>query len=232
MLPDEVVEAAEAACVLGAVNDLVHRHLLEVRVAVLCDGRALVVRVVAVVLYVRAHPELAMPRRGAPVRAPHVVVNLGYRHVEVEPLRRDGAREQHDKDGVRGVLEISQVQLHRAELDAPVDVVLLRRRDFEAHGVPVGGLEVLKVIVVHFIVEVKLVCSRRTTQRATRCTASRGIGQPGHAMAAGHSLEDRAGAPVKLHKPSPEKMTSGSRQKRWATCCASRASSPAESSRA
>jgi len=79
------------------------------------------------------------------VRRLHVLVDLGYGDVEVEIERQDGARDEDNEDGERGVLEIRNLDLHGPELDAPPDIVVGRRR-LEAHVLPVGGLDVLKVV--------------------------------------------------------------------------------------
>lgn len=75
----------------------------------------------------------------------HVLVDFDDGDVEVEVEGQDGAGDEHDEDGEGGVLKIRDLDLHGAEFDAPPDVVVGRRR-LEAHVLPVGRLDVLKVV--------------------------------------------------------------------------------------
>lgn len=72
--------------------------------------------------------------------------DLRDRNIEVEVLAHDGTREENDEHGKSGVLKISQLNFHSPELDTPADG-RVRRRWLESKGLPVGGLEVLMIIV-------------------------------------------------------------------------------------
>ncbi len=60
-------------------------------------------------------------------------------HIEIEIEEENRARQQRDEDGERRILEISELNLHRAELDAPAHVDAGRRR-LEPHRLPIGRL--------------------------------------------------------------------------------------------
>lgn len=76
----------------------------------------------------------------------HVHIHLRERHIQVEAEMQDGARQQYNKHAEGCVLKVGQLDLHRSELDAPADPVARRRR-LEAHRLPVGRLQVFKVVV-------------------------------------------------------------------------------------
>lgn len=63
------------------------------------------------------------------------------------------ARQEHSKDRVRCILKVGQRDLHWSELGAPSNAFLLGRWCLESDGVPIGGLDVLKVICVNIIVQ-------------------------------------------------------------------------------
>lgn len=67
---------------------------------------------------------------------------LADRHDEVEIVREYDTREKHDEADVGGVLEVGELRLARAELHAPSDGRVGRRR-LESHRLPVGRLDVL-----------------------------------------------------------------------------------------
>lgn len=74
-------------------------------------------------------------------------------NVEIEIETQNGPGDQHDEDAEGCVFEIRDLDLHGAELDSPANIVLPRWRWLESHVLPVGGLEVLKVI---YFVQVEL----------------------------------------------------------------------------
>lgn len=157
---DERDEAREHA--LLAADDLVHGQL-EVLVARV--GR--VRRHVAGRAHVAPPPEALLRARAAPLRALHVLVHLRTHratsdystpsfsslllllgthladgHHEVELVGEDDAREQDHEAHVGGVLEVRELRFARAELHAPADARVGRRR-LEAHRLPVCRLDVL-----------------------------------------------------------------------------------------
>mmetsp|Transcript_10744 Transcript_10744/g.25681 ORF Transcript_10744/g.25681 Transcript_10744/m.25681 type:complete len:439 (-) Transcript_10744:1051-2367(-) len=143
---NEVDKADDVGCSV-AVDDLVHAELrdLGVRVDILGAGDA------------GAEVKLFSERSAAAVRARHVGVDLRDGHVEVELLRLDGLRKEDHERRERCVLKVRDVDLHRAELDAPLDIVrVLRRGRLEAHRVPVRRLDVLEVVVVQLVVLLQL----------------------------------------------------------------------------
>ena len=83
----------------------------------------------------------------------HLHLRDGHDHVQVE--RENGPREQHYEGRQRRILEVRELQLGRPELDAPADGRVERRR-LEAHGLPVGRLDVLEVVRLHGVVDVDL----------------------------------------------------------------------------
>eukprot|EP00968_Pinguiococcus_pyrenoidosus_P007658 scaffold517_cov255-Pinguiococcus_pyrenoidosus.AAC.32 len=78
-------------------------------------------------------------------RALEVFVHGRNRQVEEEIKREDGAAQQHEERGEGRVLEIGQLVLHRAELDAPARVAAARR-GLPAHAIPVRALQRVKVL--------------------------------------------------------------------------------------
>ena len=66
-----------------------------------------------------------------------------------------GTGEQHDEADDGRVLEIGELQLARPELHPPADGRVGRGR-LEAHGLPVGGLNVLEVVRLRRVVLVHL----------------------------------------------------------------------------
>ena len=75
--------------------------------------------------------------------------------MEIE--RQNNPRQEDDKNGKSGVLEVRELNLHCAEFSPPADAWVGRtvRRwwGLPAHAVPIGGLDVLEVfgcfLVVH-----------------------------------------------------------------------------------
>mmetsp|Transcript_5994 Transcript_5994/g.25081 ORF Transcript_5994/g.25081 Transcript_5994/m.25081 type:complete len:440 (-) Transcript_5994:1468-2787(-) len=144
-----------------ARQDLEDRHLLDAVVVRVHRARVLAVLVRDAVRRflgireVRAPPERRVRGGGVPrVRRLHVLVDLGHGDVDVEVERQKHAEHEHRKHRERGVLEVRQLDFHRAQLDAPADVVRVRaRRRLPADRVPVRRLDVLEVVRVRRVVE-------------------------------------------------------------------------------
>mmetsp|Transcript_14707 Transcript_14707/g.25440 ORF Transcript_14707/g.25440 Transcript_14707/m.25440 type:complete len:302 (+) Transcript_14707:907-1812(+) len=105
--------------------------------------------------YVPAEGKLLLLARISLMCDRKVGIDFGKRHVQIEVVRKNDARNQHYKDGQRGILKVSELDIHGAELDAPSDIRIQRRR-FEPHTVPVGALNVFKVVHVLGIVQIDL----------------------------------------------------------------------------
>lgn len=90
-------------------------------------------------------PELLLQDGVAGVGRLHVLVDALDGDVKVEVEGKDGAGDEDDEDGEGSVLKVGHLDLHGAELYPPADVVVGGRR-LEAHVLPVGRLEVLKVV--------------------------------------------------------------------------------------
>jgi hypothetical protein len=71
---------------------------------------------------------------------------LGDGNVKVGVEAEDGTGNKDDKDGKGSVLKVGQLNLHATELDSPANGAGLRWWGLEAHGLPVGRLQVLKVV--------------------------------------------------------------------------------------
>ena len=67
----------------------------------------------------------------------HVFAHQCDGYVEVEIEREDGTGQKHDKDREGSVLEVSNLNLHRTELNTPTHV-RTSWRWLEAHVLPVG----------------------------------------------------------------------------------------------
>ncbi len=65
--------------------------------------------------------------------------------VEIEVVGEDGAGDEDDEDAEGGVFKVGDLDLHAAEFDAPA-YVGVRWGRFESHVLPVGGLEVFKMV--------------------------------------------------------------------------------------
>mmetsp|Transcript_7148 Transcript_7148/g.17264 ORF Transcript_7148/g.17264 Transcript_7148/m.17264 type:complete len:340 (+) Transcript_7148:504-1523(+) len=83
----------------------------------------------------------------------HVLIDEGQGHDKVKIEHKEHASEEHNEDGEGRVLKIRHLNLHRAELGPPTNVVpiicviwVLRRRRLPAHGLPVRTLNVLPMI--------------------------------------------------------------------------------------
>mmetsp|Transcript_7613 Transcript_7613/g.17500 ORF Transcript_7613/g.17500 Transcript_7613/m.17500 type:complete len:433 (-) Transcript_7613:168-1466(-) len=85
---------------------------------------------------------------------PHVCLHHRHGNVEVELERKDGARQQHNKHRMHCVVVLGERDVHRSELHPPADRVAGRGR-LEANGVPVGALEILKVITFSLVVNLR-----------------------------------------------------------------------------
>lgn len=72
----------------------------------------------------------------------HVLLHLRDGNEEVEFESEYGACEQDNKGCEGGILEVGQLQLHWAELHAPTNV-RVRRRRLESHRLPIRRLDVL-----------------------------------------------------------------------------------------
>lgn len=94
---------------------------------------------------VAAEPEALLEDSVAGVGRLHVFVDAGDGDVEVEVEAEDDAGDEDHEDGEGGVFEIRDLDLHGPELDAPADRVV-GGRGFEAHVLPVGALDVFKVV--------------------------------------------------------------------------------------
>lgn len=77
----------------------------------------------------------------------HVFGGAGDGDVEVEVEGQDGARDEDDEDGKGRVLEISHLNLHAPELDAPPNVVhVVGGRRLEPHVLPIRALDVFEMV--------------------------------------------------------------------------------------
>lgn len=76
----------------------------------------------------------------------HVLCGALNWNVEIEIETQNGSSDQHDEDAEGGVFKVRDLNFHGAELDSPANVVLSDWRWLESHMLPVGGLNVLKVI--------------------------------------------------------------------------------------
>ncbi len=101
------------------VDDLVHGHLRDLRRSVVRPARR---------RDVGAEEELLRPDGVAELRAPHVLVHLGDGDEEVVPEAEYDSGDEDDEADDGSVLEVGELQLARAELDAPTDGGLGRRR--------------------------------------------------------------------------------------------------------
>mmetsp|Transcript_38206 Transcript_38206/g.97674 ORF Transcript_38206/g.97674 Transcript_38206/m.97674 type:complete len:715 (+) Transcript_38206:138-2282(+) len=146
---DAVVEPKERHPPV-AIDDLVEAQLSHVRHG-LCLRLAL-----ADGADVAPDPELLPQSSPPPVRPAHIVVDARHWHVEIEALGGYGAGEEEAVYGECGVFKVCEVDLHGAELDAPVDGVLVDGRGLEAHSVPVCALYVLKVVILPRVVLLEL----------------------------------------------------------------------------
>jgi len=70
---------------------------------------------------------------------------LGHGRVKIKVKGEDGACEHDDERDKGRVLKVGQLNFHRAELDAPTDGAVWWRR-LEPHRLPVGRLDVFKVV--------------------------------------------------------------------------------------
>mmetsp|Transcript_107661 Transcript_107661/g.314783 ORF Transcript_107661/g.314783 Transcript_107661/m.314783 type:complete len:324 (+) Transcript_107661:304-1275(+) len=130
-----------------AVDDLVHRHLL-IGVAQGC-GRARVPLADFLRDDVLPEPELAAVHRVHRVGAPHVVVNLGEGHEQVQVKDQQGPGDEHYEGSECRVLKIGELHLHGPELGAPTDMRAthhLRWWWLPSHCLPVRGINALKVV--------------------------------------------------------------------------------------
>ena len=66
--------------------------------------------------------------------------------VEVQVETENGTSNKDDENTESGIFEIGHLHFHRAELDSPTDVSLVWRWWLEAHVLPVGRLQILKVV--------------------------------------------------------------------------------------
>lgn len=80
---------------------------------------------------------------------------LGDGNIKVGVEAEDGTGNENDKDGKGRVLKVSHLNLHAAELDSPANRASLRWWRLEAHGLPVGRLQVLKVVGTLIVVHVQ-----------------------------------------------------------------------------
>mmetsp|Transcript_2084 Transcript_2084/g.5073 ORF Transcript_2084/g.5073 Transcript_2084/m.5073 type:complete len:318 (-) Transcript_2084:1193-2146(-) len=114
---------------------------------------------------VPAKPKLFLRTSLAPLSDTHVLLHLRNRNVERQVQNENDTRQQHDKHCERRILEVGDLQLHAAELNAPTDVVLgcsgedalVRRRRLPTHRLPVGALQILEVVDVDPVVQVDAV---------------------------------------------------------------------------
>jgi len=82
---------------------------------------------------------------------PHTLLHLGNRDVKVQTKGENDAGDKDDKNGKRGVFEIRDLDFHGTEFDTPAYVGTWGW-GFEAHVLPVRGLEVFEMVVVYGVV--------------------------------------------------------------------------------
>lgn len=92
-----------------------------------------------------AEPEFLAHDGVACVRGLHVLCGPWDGDVEIQVEAQDGAGHEHDEDTKRRVLEVGDLDLHAAELDAPANIRVWRGR-LEAHVLPIRALDVLEVV--------------------------------------------------------------------------------------
>lgn len=104
------------------------------------------------------------------MREIHIFIHLGYWHNEVDIKVIDYVDDQTEGNNEARVLEISQLDVHRAELHAPPDRRVLRWRRLEPERIPVGWLQVFEmarqVIVIDLVVhELAFVSGHRVSPK-------------------------------------------------------------------
>ena len=75
----------------------------------------------------------------------HVLIDEFYGQYEVQVKGVDDVCDHADAHRKCCVLKVCQLDIHRAELDAPSDVRIFSGRVFESQRVPIGRLKVFKV---------------------------------------------------------------------------------------
>ena len=135
-----------------AVEDLVNRQLAVLLLSV--DAWR------AVAEEVGAEPEL-LPQNGVlAVGALHVLIHLADGDQEVELVGEDDARQEHHEADDGGVLKVGELHLAGPELHTPADVATGGWR-LEAHRLPVGRLDVLKMVHVDRVILMHLLREER-----------------------------------------------------------------------
>jgi len=79
------------------------------------------------------------------MRCFHVFGHANYWDVEVQVKGEDGAGDEDDEYGEGRIFEVSDLDLHGPEFDAPTDVVI-GRGWLEAHVLPICGLEIFEMV--------------------------------------------------------------------------------------
>jgi len=85
------------------------------------------------------------------MRPLHILFHFGNRNVKVQTKRENDASHKDDENCKSGIFKIGDLDFHGSEFDAPANVASWRRW-FEAHVLPVCGLEVFKVVGINEVV--------------------------------------------------------------------------------
>ncbi len=75
----------------------------------------------------------------------HILGCFGNGDVKVQVEAEDCARDEHDEDGESGVFKVGDLDFHWAKFNPPASVFVVWWR-LEAHVLPVGGLQIFKVV--------------------------------------------------------------------------------------
>jgi hypothetical protein len=92
-----------------------------------------------------AEPEFLGRDGVADVRRFHILAHFCNGDVEVEVEGKYGARDEDNENAERCVLKVSDLNLHRPELDTPTHVGV-GGRWLKAHVLPIGRLQILKMV--------------------------------------------------------------------------------------
>lgn len=146
----------DAGHTLGAVEQLGERVLARLALAQGHHGGVHRRGVARARLRLGVPPEMEFLRVHsiATLRALHVLVHERQRHVKVDRERQNHTRKQNNKHGKRSVLKVRHLDLHRTELDTPPNVPA-QGWWLEPHRLPVGRLQVFKVVDGRLVVEIQ-----------------------------------------------------------------------------